>query len=696
MSHRHHSSSLAALAALSLVVTPACGGSKEEAKKDPAPTQAQTQAEAAPTAAAAPKTPPPAAAAIERGAFNAAAIELNLPLFWRNDDNGNNTLDPTELVVTWTAHPTNWGSWVKDGAFTEAFNAAFAQVVAHSKSGFDTTGLDDAEKARREKVLLELNQVRPTLIYHDFSGASAQDKGIVENILKAAALIEKLHAKQIGSWELHSQIAKGDTASAALFNRNQGPWCTQPKTEKDPDCSALPSKPKRISGMYPKDIQADDNFCANVINKAPNAAELRGHFNIVVKDGDGLKAVPYTEAYKEEMTAISDALKAAAASITEGEEAFKAYLLADAQAFLDNNWDPANEAWAKMNTENSKFYLRLGPDETYFEPCADKAGFHVSFALTTPDTATLKKTLEPVKNDMEKAVAKLAGKPYKARKIEGNIIPDSIDIILNAGNSRSPSGATIGQSLPNWGPVANEGRGRTVAMTTLYSDVDSKKARDVQMAAMLCKDSVLDMTGEPGFGVMGTLLHEMAHNMGPAHEYKVRGKTDDEIFGGPLAAMLEELKAQTTALYFTEWLAKKKLLDEEKAKKAHLQDINWTFGHISRGMYTPTGKPKAYSQLAAIQVGALMDAGALVWRADEKAANGTDVGCLSIHRKKLPAAIEKLEKRVLKIKAKGNRKDAERLVKEWVDGKKVKALHQTITERVLRNQKSSFVYSIKL
>ena len=42
---------------------------------------------------------------------------------------------------------------------------------------------------------------------------------------------------------------------------------------------------------------------------------------------------------------------------------------------------------------------------------------------------------------------------------------------LDAGDARAASGATIGQSLPNWGPVANEGRGRTVAMTDRKSVV---------------------------------------------------------------------------------------------------------------------------------------------------------------------------------------------------------------------------------
>ncbi len=109
-----------------------------------------------------------------------------------------------------------------------------------------------------------------------------------------------------------------------------------------------------------------------------------------------------------------------------------------------------------MNVDNSKWYLRIGPDEVYFEPCSWKAGFHVSFARINPDSLNWQNKLEPVKGDMEKALAALAGPPYKARDVKFKL-PDFIDIVLNAGDSRPPLGATIGQSLPNWGQVANEG-----------------------------------------------------------------------------------------------------------------------------------------------------------------------------------------------------------------------------------------------
>ena len=56
-----------------------------------------------------------------------------------------------------------------------------------------------------------------------------------------------------------------------------------------------------------------------------------------------------------------------------------------------------------------------------------------------------------------------------------------------------------------------------------------------------------------------------------------------------------------------------------------------------------------------------------------------------------------LEQIVAGIKARGDKPAAEKLIKEYVDvsGDKKQTL-ETITERMLRSPKASFVYSIKL
>lgn len=196
---------------------------------------------------------------------------------------------------------------------------------------------------------------------------------------------------------------------------------------------------------------------------------------------------------------------------------------------------------------------------------------------------------------------------------------------------------------------------------------------------------------------MSTVLHEAAHNLGPAHQYKANGKIDRDAFGGPLASTLEELKAQTAALFFTDWLVEKKEITAEDAQKAHVRDIVWGFGHISRGMYDDDKHPKNYSQLAAIQLGWLMKNGAVSWKPEDMAANAKDKGCFSVALDKFPAAVKTLMIEVAQIKGKGDKARAEKLIKEYVDvtGDK-KKVHEVITERVLRSPKPSFVYGIKL
>jgi hypothetical protein len=346
-----------------------------------------------------------------------------------------------------------------------------------------------------------------------------------------------------------------------------------------------------------------------------------------------------------------------------------------------------------MNAQNSKWYLRVAPDETYWEPCAHKAGFHVTFARINKDSLKWQEKLTPLQQKMEKRLAELIGKPYTERKVTFHL-PDFIDIVVNSGDDRDPMGATIGQSLPNWGKVTAEGRGRTVAMSNLYTDPDSMEIRRKQAESLLSKETMAVYADSAVPGLLGTILHEATHNLGPAHEYKVKGKTDGEAFGGQLASMMEELKAQSGALFFIHELSAQGVIDKDMANKAWIDCVVWSFGHVSRGMYTDKGGRKPYSQLAAIQLGFLMDEGAITFDKAAKAANGSDEGAFTVHLDKLPAAVEKLMKKVGSIKASADRGAAEELSKKYVDSEVVP--QKLITERALRFPKASFVYALDL
>ncbi|MBQ4360591.1 MAG: hypothetical protein II767_10065 [Proteobacteria bacterium] len=683
---KHHISYWAAIAAALLLTFSACKNKEESVK--PAP-EAQTEQVKQDNQA-------PALDQLERLDFNRAAARLNLPLFWLPEETPNKTVRP-EILTTLNFYPGSDSFIWKDenGKFTPAFLDAYKQMVDVMKDPLMGKNIqDDKERNRLIKVAEELDQGATTLVATDFSKSSEDEKNFVRAMLKVGKAIDALYTRQSGLDKAFELIPEDDILSRSMARRNWGIHAGSPKMKHDIECRAIATDTKIPVGVYPADIQNEENFCAK-LDAQPNAQDLLTPFTAVVKDGDAFKAVPYPEFFKDEMKAVSDALKEAAATLENNpkEEALRKYLAAAAESFLSNNWDPADEAWAAMNSTNSAWYVRCAPDETYWEPCSRKAGFHLTFARINPDALEWQNKLNPLQQEMEEQLATLAGAPYEKRTVSFHL-PDFIDIVTNSGDDRDGYGATIGQSLPNWGPVANEGRGRTVAMSNLYTDEDSLKERLTLASAFFTEADINHLKAGATPELLSTIIHEAAHNLGPAHEYKVNGKVDDDIFGGNLASMAEEFKAQTAALWYLPFLVQKNVITQEMADNSYAYAIYWAFGQISNGMYTASGQIQPYPQLAAIQIGMLMEDGALTFDPEAAAANGTDKGAFTIHYEKMPEAVSKIMTAIAQIKAKGDKDALIKLQQQHVDN--ATAPLALIRERMLRKPKTSFVYSVTL
>ena len=111
-----------------------------------------------------PPAPPPKLDALPRADFNRLAVDLDLPLFWIEDKNGSGAIDPDEIAVLW-GMSSERSTWIKDGAFTPTFFAAFTSMV-HARAilgggGAAPAGLDAQEQRRRAAVLAELAQGAP-------------------------------------------------------------------------------------------------------------------------------------------------------------------------------------------------------------------------------------------------------------------------------------------------------------------------------------------------------------------------------------------------------------------------------------------------------------------------------------------------------------------------------------------------------
>ena len=630
---------------------------------------------------------------LSRDDFNRAALRLNVPLFWMYEENPSNTVRP-EVLTTLNFYPDSdslvWKD--KDGKFTPAFKDIYKKMIQVLDDPTMGRQVDETEAARLKNIATELDQSAVTVIRTDFSASDDKEKAFVKAMLKVGTLIDKLYSQQVGLDDAFEKIPEDDVLSRSMARRNWGIAPISPKMKGESNAKAIAGDVRIPVGIYPSEIQSDKDFCQKLADN-PRANEFLTPFTAVIMEGGVYKGVPYSEYYKGDMGAVSEALKVAAKALdgNESETALQKYLLAAADSFLTNDWEPADEAWAAMNSTNSKWYVRVAPDEVYWEPCSRKAGFHQTFARINPEALAWQEKLTPVQQEMENRIAELAGKPYAARNVSFHL-PDFIDIVTNSGDDRDAFGATIGQSLPNWGPVANEGRGRTVAMSNLYTDPDSLRDRKTLASSMFTEADMALLLDATGPGLLGTIIHEATHNLGPAHEYKVDGKIDDEIFGGALATLAEEFKAQTGALWYLKFLVEKGIISQELANKSYADSVYWAFGHIARGMTDGDGHIQPYSQLAAIQLGMMLEDGAVSYDPEHIAANGKDKGAFVIHMDKMPACVDRIMKEITRIKAAGNKDALVALQKKHVEGKEIP--FDVITERMLRLPKTSFVYSV--
>ena len=619
--------------------------------------------------------------ALSREDFNSLAIEENIPLYWYEDEKNSGMIDPAEVITLGTQ--SEMEKYVKDGRFTDKFKQAYEKLV---------------QAKRKDLLRRELRQGRPAVIYTDLSGYPEGDKEFANHIIKAADIIEQLYQIQKGSYEYKKDLKKLPNLDKALYQRNQGVWCEAIETQGSPFCIGYSDFVTRKSDAYPQDIEQDEKMCEMLKNQ-PNGKELLSPFTVVRRDGDKFKALPYNDptVYGPLMKKVANELKKAARSLSPNEEtALKKYLLAAAEGFETNNWEAADEAWAAMSPDNSKWYLRIAPDEVYYDPCQQKAGFEVSFALISKGSKVWKDKLNPLREDMEERIAKLAGPAYSAREVSFQM-PEFIDIVLNAGDARKSLLATVGQSLPNWGPVAEEGRGRTVSMTNFYADPEALAYKTKKAELLFDPKTMKYYDPSSEVSLLNTILHEATHNLGPHSDYKVKGKVPKELFGGRLASIMEELKADTGGAWFLDYIYKKGLIDKNRLYNQYAAFVYDCFNHLAQGLFTASGNPRVYSQISAIELGTFLEDGAVKKVTYKDPSTGKSDWRFSIDFPKMHKSIEGIIQKTLQIKALGNERSAKMLVDYFVTGKGFKRMPVAeIGVRYRSYPKENYYYSIKL
>jgi hypothetical protein len=150
--------------------------------------------------------------------------------------------------------------------------------------------------------------------------------------------------------------------------------------------------------------------------------------------------------------------------------------------------------------------------------------------------------------------------------------------------------------------------------------------------------------------LLGTIMHEICHGLGPAFARTAAGKVSIREAIGPAFAGLEEAKADATGMFALKWLVDHDALPKEKLEEYYASYVGDLFRTVR------FGTSEAHGQAEMMQFDYLSERGAI-----RRNANGR----YAVDYEKMPGAVADLAKELLEIEATGDRSRAENWFKKY-------------------------------
>lgn len=537
-----------------------------------------------------------------------------------------------------------------------------------------------------------------------YKALTEEDKKALKHLIAAAKILNNVSLQQDNPHNLAQKKALEDAASAGdehaalalkLFNSLNGVSGLNGIDEKPINIFKGLTTPKG-KNFYPADLTEKEfhtilleMFKNGEINAIRRILSAR---TMVVRNGNKLRAIDYTEYFKDEFSEMANELEVAAHYCTNN--LFKEFLSWQAQALLQNNEDMdmlADKHWAMMQATPLEFTLSR---ENYDDEMT-------STVLENPKLAELirEHNIEVIAKDMlgarvgivnfegtklllefKDTMPKLCKMMPFADKYEQNISKDKeikqtmvdVDLVSLTGDyAQCRGGMTLAQNLPNNDKLAIKTGGgrRNVYHRQVRQSNDPERTKKM-LDAFLHPDfhKYYDIEADHIF-VIG---HENGHSLGPSSEY--------QNSPGICKSIIEENKADTVSISFMPEYVKQGIITEERLKQIY---TTWIFRLLLRAK--PIFPTETYKIIDLIEFNTLLKHGA-IWFDDKK--------LLHIDFDKISPAMFELLTKVIDIQLSKSPEKARRYIEEnteWNDlHEYIAATHKKLGIKKYRNIVSYF------
>jgi hypothetical protein len=455
----------------------------------------------------------------------------------------------------------------------------------------------------------------------------------LKKLLEAAKLIDTLFFLQADernpAWrkQIANDPALADTLAA--FDVMYGPWN---RLEHNRAFWGDTERPKGVT-FYPRDMTQDE-FNAWLAVHPEDREAFTGYFTVIRRDGDKLVAVPYSEAYAEQLQPAARLLDEAADLAVDPR--FATYLRSRADAFRSNQYTQSDMDW--MDLGDGDIEAVIGPYEVYDDELFGyKAAYQSYITLRDPVSSA---KLEAIKSFIPEMEAYLPIDDRYRNAHRGMDSPISVvDLLTNSGYGKVAVQA-LAFNLPN-DEVVREQKGSKKVMLKNVAEAKYEKILVPIAQRLIRADQVPNVSFDAFFN--HTLVHETAHGLGPGKitverdGKKITTSVNEEL--KELYVAIEEAKADTLGLYLNYLLVEKGMHPPEFMENVYASFLGGFFRSVRFGANSAHGKANM------IQFNYLVEKGAVVRDSDGRYGYVSD---------KMFEAVKSLAHDILMIQAHGD------------------------------------------
>jgi hypothetical protein len=474
-----------------------------------------------------------------------------------------------------------------------------------------------------ERKLAQYTTVRLTT---DLGKLSENERRMIPLLIDAARSMDAIFWRQAYGNRDSLLESIRDPSTRRYAEINYGPW--DRLDNNAPFVEGVGPKPAG-AGFYPRDMTKEE-FEAAAAKSPAGGKALRSQYTVIERDpAGGLTAVPYHEAYADQVGPAGAKLKEAA-RLAE-DPGLRRYLELRAKALETDDYQPSDLAWLDMKTNTID--LVVGPVETYEDQLFGyKAAYEAFVLVKDKDWSARLAHYAAMLPSLQRELPVPAA--YKREKPGTDSDLNAYDAVYYAGDANAGS-KTIAINLPNDEQVQlRKGTRRLQLKNAMQAKFDKILVSIAD--ELIAEDQRKHIAFDAFFA--NVMFHEVAHGLGIKNTIKGKGTVREAL--KEQAGALEEGKADILGLYMIT-----KLHQRGELKGQNLDDNYVTFlASIFRSIRF--GASSAHGRANAAQLSFFQDRGAF--------ARDSATGRYQVDFPRMRAAVDELAGQILRFQGDGD------------------------------------------